>query len=65
LPNEKTVPQGASTSVWAAVAPELENKGGLYLNDNSIAIKRASREEIFTQFSGTFFKFIEKYFLEN
>jgi len=52
LPNEKTVPQGASTSVWAAVAPELEDKGGLYLNDNSIAIKRASREEIFTQFSG-------------
>lgn len=27
----KTVEQGAATSVWAAVAPELEGKGGLYL----------------------------------
>ena len=32
-PRFKTVEQGASTSVWAAVAPELENRGGLYLED--------------------------------
>jgi NAD(P)-dependent dehydrogenase (short-subunit alcohol dehydrogenase family) len=32
----KTIPQGASTQVWAAVAPEFENQGGLYLNDNQI-----------------------------
>jgi NAD(P)-dependent dehydrogenase (short-subunit alcohol dehydrogenase family) len=32
----KSVEQGAATSVWAAVAPELENKGGLYLHDCSI-----------------------------
>ncbi len=29
----KTVEQGAATSVWAAVAPELEGHGGLYLED--------------------------------
>lgn len=29
----KTASQGASTSVWAAVGPELEGIGGLYLED--------------------------------
>jgi NAD(P)-dependent dehydrogenase (short-subunit alcohol dehydrogenase family) len=29
----KTPEQGASTSVWAAVGPELEGAGGLYLED--------------------------------
>jgi NAD(P)-dependent dehydrogenase (short-subunit alcohol dehydrogenase family) len=29
----KTTQQGASTSVWAAVAPELEGVGGLYLEN--------------------------------
>jgi NAD(P)-dependent dehydrogenase (short-subunit alcohol dehydrogenase family) len=29
----KTTEQGASTSVWAAVGPELEGVGGLYLED--------------------------------
>ncbi len=29
----KTIEQGAATSVWAAVAPELEGHGGLYLED--------------------------------
>jgi len=29
----KTPEQGAATSVWAAVAPELEGVGGLYLED--------------------------------
>ena len=29
----KSVPQGAATSVWAATAPELEGRGGLYLED--------------------------------
>lgn len=32
-PNMKTVEQGASTSIWAALAPELEGIGGLYLED--------------------------------
>jgi NAD(P)-dependent dehydrogenase (short-subunit alcohol dehydrogenase family) len=29
----KTTEQGASTSVWAAVGPELDGVGGLYLED--------------------------------
>jgi len=29
----KEVPSGAATSVWAATAPELDGKGGLYLED--------------------------------
>ncbi len=32
-PIVKTVEQGASTTVWAAVAPELAGIGGLYLED--------------------------------
>ena len=31
--NFKTPAQGASTTVLACVAPQLENHGGLYLND--------------------------------
>lgn len=34
----KTVEQGAATSVWAATAPELEDKGGLYLEDCQISV---------------------------
>ncbi|MEU7814019.1 SDR family NAD(P)-dependent oxidoreductase [Pseudonocardia sp. NPDC049154] len=33
----RTVPQGAATSVWAAVAPELADRGGLYLTDCAVA----------------------------
>ena len=33
----KTVEQGAATQVWAATAPELDDKGGIYLQDCSIA----------------------------
>lgn len=29
----KTIPAGAATSVWAATSPDLEGKGGLYLED--------------------------------
>ena len=29
----KTPEQGAATTIYACVAPELENRGGLYLND--------------------------------
>ena len=37
---EKTIQQGASTSVWAAVAPELENMSGVYLEDCEIGETR-------------------------
>lgn len=29
----KTPPQGASTSTWAATAPQLKGRGGMYLED--------------------------------
>lgn len=37
-PRMKTPEQGAATSVWAAVAPELEAIGGLYLEDCAQAV---------------------------
>lgn len=36
-PRFKTPAQGAATSIWAAVAPELEGNGGHYLEDCHIA----------------------------
>lgn len=33
----KSIPQGAATSIWAATAPELEGRGGLYLEDCHVA----------------------------
>jgi len=38
LPSFKTPEQGAATTVWASVAPELEGIGGLYLEDCHQAI---------------------------
>ena len=39
----KSTEQGAATSVWAAVAPELEGRGGLYLEDCAIARPNTQR----------------------
>ncbi|VWX50582.1 SDR family NAD(P)-dependent oxidoreductase [Novosphingobium sp. 9U] len=33
----KSIPAGAATSVWAASAPELDDQGGLYLEDCAVA----------------------------
>jgi NAD(P)-dependent dehydrogenase (short-subunit alcohol dehydrogenase family) len=33
----KTIPQGAATSVWAATSADLDGRGGLYLEDCTIA----------------------------
>ena len=41
----KTPEQGAATSVWAATAPELEGKGGFYLDDCRIASVRTSDDD--------------------
>lgn len=38
----KEVPNGAATTVWAAVTAELEGKGGLYLEDCQIAASEPS-----------------------
>jgi hypothetical protein len=35
---KKNVAQGASTSVWCAVSPQLDGKGGVYCLDNNIAV---------------------------
>jgi NAD(P)-dependent dehydrogenase (short-subunit alcohol dehydrogenase family) len=37
LPGWKTPQQGAATSIWAAVAPELAGVGGKYLEDCAVA----------------------------
>jgi hypothetical protein len=37
-PRFKSTAQGAATSLWAAVAPELEGVRGLYLEDCAIAL---------------------------
>ena len=36
-PEWKTVEQGAATTVWAAVAPELQGVGGKYLDNCAVA----------------------------
>ncbi|RGP60879.1 ww domain-containing oxidoreductase [Fusarium sporotrichioides] len=36
-PIMKNVEQGAATTVWAAVSKDLDNKGGLYLSECSVA----------------------------
>jgi len=33
----KTVEQGAATTIWAAVSPQLNGKGGVYCEDCDIA----------------------------
>lgn len=35
--NFKTIPAGAATSTWAATSPDLEGRGGLYLEDCHVA----------------------------
>ena len=40
-PFQKTVPQGCATTVWAAISPELEGKGGLYLESCHVAERAA------------------------
>ena len=38
----KSVEAGAATSVWAATAPELDGRGGIYLEDCAIARPKTS-----------------------
>jgi NAD(P)-dependent dehydrogenase (short-subunit alcohol dehydrogenase family) len=48
----KTIEQGASTTIWAAVAHELDGRGGLYLEDCQISKLAPSPEAIFKDFFG-------------
>jgi NAD(P)-dependent dehydrogenase (short-subunit alcohol dehydrogenase family) len=41
----KSVEQGAATSVWAAIAPELEGRGGLYLDGCAVG-RPWTRDEV-------------------
>lgn len=34
----KTIPQGASTTVWCATSPQLEGIGGVYCEDTDVAV---------------------------
>jgi hypothetical protein len=54
----KTIEQGASTTVWAAVAPELEGKGGLYLENCEISNIISAEEMTQNCDKGTYFSFI-------
>ena len=47
----KTPEQGASTSVWAAVAPELDGVGGKYLENCQIS-KLSTPERISDEYCG-------------
>lgn len=50
-PHSKTIPEGTSTIIWAALSPDLEGKGGLYLEHCSIS-KQATIEKINSNFTG-------------
>ena len=41
LPSFKSIPAGAATTVWAATAPELAERGGTYLADCAISSEHA------------------------
>jgi hypothetical protein len=47
----KTIEEGASTSVWAAVAPELDGVGGKYLEDCQVS-KLSTPEKISAEHFG-------------
>jgi len=42
----KSIPAGAATSAYAATAPELEGRGGLYLEDCRVAGQKTPGSEI-------------------
>jgi NAD(P)-dependent dehydrogenase (short-subunit alcohol dehydrogenase family) len=46
LKQYKSIPQGASTTVWAATSPLLEGKGGLFLENNNISPRVAELVDV-------------------
>ncbi|TFE22695.1 SDR family NAD(P)-dependent oxidoreductase [Cohnella luojiensis] len=44
----KTIEQGAATSIWCAVSPLLEGKGGVYCEDCDIAVKVPADSKLYT-----------------
>ena len=51
-PKFKNVEQGAATTVWAAVSEELENKGGLYLDNCGLGVIKSSMQEAYNDLDG-------------
>lgn len=43
----KTVEQGAATTVWAATSPQLDGRGGVYLDDVDIAPLKDTTTDLF------------------
>ncbi|MDQ0065243.1 SDR family NAD(P)-dependent oxidoreductase [Chryseobacterium lathyri] len=43
---EKTIEEGAATTVWAATNPKLQNIGGVYLQDVEVADYTASNKDV-------------------
>lgn len=43
--DKKTVPQGAATQLWCAVAPELDGLGGVYCEDCDVAVATPAESE--------------------
>jgi len=52
-PMLKTVAQAAATTVWAATAPELENRGGLVLEDCSEAMPAGPAVHLWSGFDAS------------
>ena len=50
----KTPEQGASTTIWGCVAADLENRGGLYLEDCTIAPVKPTSEILKIMASGDY-----------
>jgi len=48
----KTVEAGASTTVWAAVSADLEEKGGLYLENCAVGKEINDKDELTRTMSG-------------
>ena len=49
----KTIPQGASTSVWCATSPKLANIGGVYCENNDVSpLITGENKEIGTSWGG-------------
>ncbi|RNA00150.1 oxidoreductase [Brachionus plicatilis] len=51
-PDIKTPEQGASTTVWAAVAPQLEGKGGFYLENCYFAELKENFQDAYKSYEG-------------
>lgn len=64
-PKFKTLEQAAATPVWGCLAPELENRGGLYLEDCAIAPVRDPQLLLSNLMRGTVMTGVAPYALDH